>query len=739
MNSKNLVIYFNGYNYLKSVDGNDLLYDILKKFMKEHNIDKRGHYFISNGKKISFRYLERKKIKAQAFIGRKIFAFNLIRNKDKKNWKLENILCPECKNLAFIIYNDESIILDCRICNKKNNYSLNEFMDIQFEISNFRCDDCKSINNFYDANNESYICSNCNKKLCYSCHLRHKKIEHNVIDYKNNFEYCIKDSIVFECYCNKCNCNYCPKEEPIHQKHSKIFIKEKRQKEKFRKEFRQNINEFNAKIRKYKNELKVLKELFDRMMVNMLNNLDNHMKLNDYMYNASENLSNYQKIKNIDGFLYKKFLKDIINFSNLEIKNKFLYLIERFYTKNIPYGQIELSYTPKSNKKIQFFSEQFVEQNKGNCYLIIKDKIFELCQFYEYKKKTTSENFKINLIANRPILDMKNMFFDCDLLKAFVSYNFDTSKVRNMSSMFFKCVSLISVKGIKDISNVTNMNSMFQDCGRLTCINNISNWNLSKVKDISFMFNNCAKLTNLSEYLFWDTSNVTNMSNLFNGCKELSKLPDISNWNTSNVSDMNHIFRACENANRFPDLSKWKLSKLNNMSYMFEGCVHLLELPDISHWDTSNVENMSGFLKECESLEQIPDISNWDTSKVTNMKEMFYYCKKLKQIPDISRWDTSKVKDISSMFYKCLKLEKALDKSKFKKNINAVDYDLFCSSEIQKNNTNNDNEIKSINTNNIISNPILDKEKCISDTFLKQTKTSGETELTPSSVFKKNK
>ena len=111
--------------------------------------------------------------------------------------------------------------------------------------------------------------------------------------------------------------------------------------------------------------LKVLKELFDRMMVNMLNNLDNHMKLNDYMYNASENLSNFQKIKNIDGFLYKKFLKDIINFSNLEIKNKFLYLIERFYTKNIPYGQIELSYNPKSNKKIQFLDNSDYTDYKG--------------------------------------------------------------------------------------------------------------------------------------------------------------------------------------------------------------------------------------------------------------------------------------------------------------------------------------------------------------------------------------
>jgi surface protein len=699
--------------------------------MKEHKIDKRGHYFISNGKKISFRYLERKKIKAQAFIGRKIFAFNLIRNKDKKNWKLENILCPECKNLAFIIYNDESIILDCRICNKKNNYSLNEFMDIQFEISNFRCDDCKSINNFYDANNESYICSNCNKKLCYSCHLRHKKIEHNVIDYKNNFEYCIKDSIVFECYCNKCNCNYCPKEEPIHQKHSKIFIKEKRQKEKIRKEFRQNINEFNDRIRKYKNELKVLKELFDRMMVNMLNNLDNHMKLNDYMYNASENLTNYQKIKNIEGFLYKKFLKDIINFSNLEIKNKFLYLIERFYTKNIPYGQIELSYTPKSNKKIQFFSEQFVEQNKGNCYLIIKDKIFELCQFYEYKKKTTSENFKINLIANRPILDMKNMFFDCDSLKAFVSYNFDTSKVRNMSSMFFKCVSLISVKGIKDISNVTNMNSMFQECGRLTCINNISNWNLSKVKDISSMFYKCSKLTNISEYLFWDTSNVTNMSNLFNGCKELSKLPDISNWNTSNVSDMNHIFKYCQKLKSFPDISKWNLSKLTNMSYMFEGCVSLDELPDISHWDTSNVEDMSGFLNGCESLKQIPDISSWNISKVTNMKEMFYFCKILEEFPSISSWDTSKVNDISFMFYKCFALKNVPDRSKFKSGIKDDDYDTYCNTNGVKR--------KSTISDYTILNSMSDKEDPISDTIFKQANTDIQTGLTPKLTIKKNK
>ena len=737
MNSKNLIIYYNGYDYLKSIDKNDLLIDVLKKFMKDYKIDKRGRFFISNGKKISFRYLEKRKIQAQAYIGKKIFAFNLTKIKNKKDWKLENILCPECKNLAFINYNDESITLDCKKCNKKTNYSLNEFMDIQFEISNLRCEECKSINNF-NANNESYICSNCNKKLCFNCHLRHKKIDHNVINYKNNFEYCINHSIVFECYCNACNCNYCPKEETIHKSHNKVFIKEKRQKDKFVKELRKNIIDFNDKIRNYKNELKILQDLFDRMMVNMLNNLDNHIKLNDYIYNATENLSNYQKIKNIEGFLFKKFFKDITNFTNLEIKNKFLNLIERFYSKNIPYGQIELSYTPKSNKKIEFFSEQFVDRNKGNCYLIIKDKILDLCQFYEYKKKST-ENFKINLIANRPILDMEKMFYECNSLKSFVSYNLDTSKVRNMSNMFCRCLSLISVKGIKDISNVTNLKSMFLECGRLTCINNISNWDISKVKDISYMFYKCSKLSNISEYLLWDTSNVTNMSNLFNGCLELLELPDISSWDTSNVSDMNHIFSSCRKVKSFPDISKWKLSKLTNMSSMFEGCVSLVELNDISHWDTSNVEDMSGFLNGCESLEHIPDISNWNTSKVIDMKEMFFNCRVLQELPNISNWDISKVKDISSMFYSCLKLTNVPDKSIFNSNIKDEEYDNLCIKKNQKNNPDTNNGIQKQNTisNSTISNPILDKENCISDTFFKQVKTSKENELTPSSKFKK--
>ena len=593
--------------------------------------------------------------------------------KVKKDWKLENILCPECKNLAFIIYNNESITLECKICNKKSNYSLNEFIDLQFECSNFKCDDCNSINNIYDTNKESYICYNCDKKLCNVCHFKHKNISHNVIEYRFKYEYCVKHSNIFECYCITFNCNICrDEEETIHQNHNKIIIKEKSQKydkvknkNNIRNELINDIKKLRNNIGKYKKDLQRLKDIFDRIIINMLKNLDSHIKLYEYIHNALESLNNYNKVKNIDGFLYKKFLKDIVNFSNLEIKNKFLYIIEKFCSKNIPYDQIELSYAPKPNKIMQFFNDKFVELNKGNCFLIIEDKFYDIDRKYEYQKKTTSENFKINLIANRPVIDMKNMFSKCDSLKEFVSYNFDTSKVRNMSNMFSKCISLISVKGIKDTSNVTNMSGMFKDCSDLTSVSNISNWDLSNVKDINYMFYKCKKLENLSEYLNWDTSNVINMDNLFNSCSKLLKLPDISNWNTSNVTDMNHMFSSCGTLKSVPDISKWNTSKITNMSCMFKECFNLEELSDITQWDTSKVEDMSGFLYKCQTLVQLPDISNWDTSNVTNMKEMFYYCIKLEVLPNILKWNVSKVKDIRSMFEQCNILENVPDRDMF--------------------------------------------------------------------------
>jgi len=46
MNSEQLIFYYNGYKHLLNIEKNDLLREILKKFMKENNLQKRSFFSI---------------------------------------------------------------------------------------------------------------------------------------------------------------------------------------------------------------------------------------------------------------------------------------------------------------------------------------------------------------------------------------------------------------------------------------------------------------------------------------------------------------------------------------------------------------------------------------------------------------------------------------------------------------------------------------------------------------------
>lgn len=60
---------------------------------------------------------------------------------------------------------------------------------------------------------------------------------------------------------------------------------------------------------------------------------------------------------------------------------------------------------------------------------------------------------------------------------------------------------------------------MFGYCSKLTSLD-LSNFNTSKVTNMSDMFYGCSKLTSLNLSSF-DTSDVTNMSNMFSNCYSL--------------------------------------------------------------------------------------------------------------------------------------------------------------------------------------------------------------------------
>ena len=172
-----------------------------------------------------------------------------------------------------------------------------------------------------------------------------------------------------------------------------------------------------------------------------------------------------------------------------------------------------------------------------------------------------------------------------------------TSKVTNMSYMFYRCSGLTSLdlSGF-NTSNVTSMSGMFDYCSGLTSLD-LSNFVTSNVTDMSYMFLQCSKLTSL-DLSGWNASNVRNMNQMFQDCSCLTSL-DLSGWNASNVRNMNQMFYYCIGLTSL-DLSGWNTSNVTDMGSMFSGCSGLTSL-DLSGWNTSNVTSMDSMFEGCSN------------------------------------------------------------------------------------------------------------------------------------------
>lgn len=124
----------------------------------------------------------------------------------------------------------------------------------------------------------------------------------------------------------------------------------------------------------------------------------------------------------------------------------------------------------------------------------------------------------------------------------------DTSKVTNMSRMFFCCSGLTSLDlSSFDTSKVKNMSGMFAGCDGLTKLD-LSSFNTSKVTNMAYMFN-CRQLKTLNVSSF-NTSKVTNMAEMFSGCSSLTSL-NLKKWDMSKVKDANSFLYGCDNLKTF--------------------------------------------------------------------------------------------------------------------------------------------------------------------------------------------
>ncbi|MDK1728892.1 BspA family leucine-rich repeat surface protein, partial [Dellaglioa algida] len=133
-----------------------------------------------------------------------------------------------------------------------------------------------------------------------------------------------------------------------------------------------------------------------------------------------------------------------------------------------------------------------------------------------------------------------------------------------------------------DTSKVTNMSAMFFDVGSTNL--DLSHFDTSKVTDMSGMFE-YAKLTSL-DLTGFDTSKVTDMSEMFKDTMSLTSL-DLTGFDTSKVTNMNAMFFFAEGLTTL-DLSHFDTSKVTDMHLIF-ACMISLERLDITGFDTLNV------------------------------------------------------------------------------------------------------------------------------------------------------
>ena len=256
------------------------------------------------------------------------------------------------------------------------------------------------------------------------------------------------------------------------------------------------------------------------------------------------------------------------------------------------------------------------------------------------------------------VTDMSYMFYRMSSLTTLNLSNFDTSRVTDMSGMFERMSSLTTLNLSNfDTSKVMNMRAMFGSMSNLTTLD-LSNFDTSKVISMHAMFERMSSLTTLNLSSF-DTSQVTNMQWMFYGASSLTTL-NLSNFNTSKVTNMHSMFSSMSNLTSL-NFSSFDTSKVTDMSGMFAGVRSLTTL-NLSNFDTSKVTDMNYMFASMSSLTTL-NLSNFNTSKVTNMRSMFERMSSLTSL-NLSNFDTSKVTDMQGMFFDMSNLT-TLDLSNF--------------------------------------------------------------------------
>jgi surface protein len=666
---------YNGIATTIQCNRNDKMIDICQKFESKSQLKEKTIFYLYGGKEIkinntiTFDELANTNDKERNKMNILVVEMNcsFIQNKEDVLVKSKYIICPECKEKAMIIINNNKFtIFGCKNNHIQKDIFFKEFEKTQYiDESKIRCHQCNINNKSYCYENKFYVCNTCNSNLCPLCKSKHNKNHNNIVDYELKEYICKNHSEKYISYCNKCKINLCFMCKNTHKEHEIIYysqeIIEKEDLKNSIIDLKEKIDETNNIIKKMINLCYEIMDNFNnyyKVVNDIVNNYDIKNRNLETIFNIKEIYESENVRENLDEIIYSKDFHEAVekilkvyNLINLK-QNTIIYEYNEL--------DIELFNDNIGKNKIKLFGKKFVENNKNICRIEYNGKEYDIQETIDIKNIKEKNKFEIKLKGIENVIDMSEMFSNCVSLKYLPDISqWDTSKVTNMNKMFYNCFSLKSFPDISqwDTTKVTDMNNMFSSCSSLKYLPDISQWNMSKVERINGMFCNCSSLEYLPDISQWNTSNIKNMFGLFYKCSSLKYLPDISKWNISNVNNINDMFCDCSSLKYLPDLSNWNTSNIVSMNNLFHNCSSLTYLPDISRWNTANVLDMSFMFKSCPLLSYLPDISKWNISNVVSMRYMFCNCELLKSLPDINKWNPYNVENMSFMFSRCKSLK----------------------------------------------------------------------------------
>lgn len=132
------------------------------------------------------------------------------------------------------------------------------------------------------------------------------------------------------------------------------------------------------------------------------------------------------------------------------------------------------------------------------------------------------------------VKDMGWMFWGCTGITNLDLSRWSTASLTNNTNAFYQCSAIQTLKLPANFvkSSMTTIGQMFWECRSITTIDS-SDWDTSKLNNLTGLFYNCESLQKVVGIESWNTSSVTEMVDTFHNCYSI--VADLRTWNVANV------------------------------------------------------------------------------------------------------------------------------------------------------------------------------------------------------------